>query len=84
MKPKGKVPSLLSGRAGKVEFPIAGKKRSCSRCSKYIVKGECCITVKVPGGFSGGNTYCKDCFEEVLGQTERELSILKETFMGIS
>lgn len=71
--PKGKTPSLLNGNAGKPNRVVAGRKRECTRCHGAIVKGELCFEVPHPGFAQGWETYCCDCFANVLDQTKKDL-----------
>ena len=77
---KGKIPSLLSGSAGRAEKVVAGRKRPCKRCSLDIDMGSNCYTVRNPRSMSGGNTYCLSCFKDVLDQTEKDLNLLRVSF----
>ncbi len=76
MAKRGKTPSLVGGGAGASKFVEAKKKRTCSRGECQIKMGEKCIEVNVPGTM-GKKTYCCDCFEEILEQSQGDLDKLK-------
>ncbi len=74
-KPRGKIPSLLSGTSGKVHIVKAKKKSKCKRCSNDISTGEKCFDINSTGTF-GQKRYCIDCFRSILEQTTEELNKL--------
>ena len=77
-KPKGKIPSLISGSSGKPQVAIALKKCYCSRCKCDILNGGQCFDVpKLGGGFTSKRRVCMDCFKEILFQTEKDMDKLK-------
>lgn len=78
MAKMGKTPTLVCGSAGKSEFVIAKWKRPCSRCGSNILKGENCVEVKKPGG--GHRTYCLDCYQQVIEQSQKDLDKIKKQF----
>lgn len=77
MSKKGKTPSLITGSAGSCKFTKAKRKRKCKRCKDEIPMGTDCVEVSIPAGFGGYRNFCTDCFEEILEQTERDLSNLR-------
>lgn len=77
---RGKVPSLLTGSSGKPSMVIAKKKRTCYRCNGHIEGGAKCFEIpKLGGGFSTKRACCKNCFREILYQTQKDLKDLEGT-----
>ena len=77
MAKRGPSPSLIGGSQGGVTFAEAKRRRTCKRCNGGILKGESCAEISIPGK-QGHRTYCLDCFEQILGKTERDLNNLRE------
>lgn len=76
---RGKVPSLITGSSGKPSMVTAKRKRTCYRCDVYIEGGLKCFEIpKLGGGFSTKKTCCKNCFQEILDQTKKDLEDLEE------
>jgi len=76
---RGKVPSLIAGSNGKPSVVIVKKQRKCVRCDEKIPKGSQCFEIpKVGGGFSNKKPYCNTCFENVLEQTDIDLTALRK------
>lgn len=83
-KKRGKTPSLITGSSGKPVKVTAKRSRPCGRCSSSISSGEICFEVpKVGGGFSSKNTFCVNCFKEVLTQTKKDLDELEANISEI-
>lgn len=77
-KPKGKIPSLISGSSGKPEPVTAQRKCQCARCGCNILKGVRCFDIpKVGGAFRNTKRYCGECFKSILEQTDKDVSELK-------
>ena len=83
MSKKGKTPSLITGSAGSCKFAEAKRKRKCKRCEDEVPMGTKCVEVSIPGGLSGYRNYCTDCFEEILKQTEKDLSNLRTNLQSL-
>ena len=73
---KGKCPSLISGTHSTPKKIVAAAKRTCKRCSRAIIKGEGCFTVKNPRGQDYRN-YCYGCMLEVIQQSRTDLNNLE-------
>jgi hypothetical protein len=77
-KKKGKIPTLISGSSGAVNYVQALRKRPCKRCDGEIVAQHFCAEVSVPAsGFSKVKTFCLSCFSEILNKTEKDLIELR-------
>ncbi|MEW6660028.1 MAG: hypothetical protein AB1424_15325 [Thermodesulfobacteriota bacterium] len=76
MSKPGKTPSLIGSAAGATRFAQAGKKRTCKRGDCDIQMGEYCAEVHIPGTM-GHKTYCLDCYQKILEQTQKDLDKLK-------
>tara|TARA_B100000519_G_C13968786_1_gene308898 strand:+ start:288 stop:530 length:243 start_codon:yes stop_codon:yes gene_type:complete len=78
MTKRGKVLSLLSGCNGKPKKNIVKRSRTCHRCKSKMVKDQTCYEIPKTGlGFSKARPYCKNCFDDVIQQTQKELDELK-------
>ncbi len=78
MAKRGKTPSLITGSSGKPSSTVAKKQRKCNRCDSCISGGtKLYLIPKVGGGFSNKKPYCKNCFDEILVQTQKDLDELK-------
>lgn len=77
MSNRGKTPSLLSGTAGKVSFCAVARKTDCMRCKMEMPKGTKRVKVSKPNTLGGYKSYCLDCFEKVLDETQRGVDSLK-------
>lgn len=72
-KPKGKTPSLISGKKPK---KVKVKKRiNCVRCKCAIEAGADCFGIpNIRVRFlSPIKKYCKQCFDNIIDQTQRDL-----------
>jgi hypothetical protein len=76
MTKRGKTPSLIGSSLGASKFVQAGKKRTCKRGECEIPMGRFCAEVHIPGNM-GHKTYCLDCYQEILEQTQTKLNELK-------
>jgi hypothetical protein len=77
-KPKGKIPSLISGSSGRPEMASAQRVRKCVRCKTSVAKGNNCFEIPKPGGgFSSKKTFCLECFGNILNQTQIDIDKLK-------
>ena len=75
---KGKTPSLIGSVLGRPSKKTCGRETPCSRCAEDIAKGEDCYDIPQPKKpHSSTRRFCADCFEDVLGQTKRDLEKLK-------
>ena len=78
MAKRGKTPSLITGSSGKPSSTVAQRQRECSRCGSGISMGTKLYTIpKLGSGFSQKKPYCKNCFDEILVQTQKDLDELK-------
>lgn len=77
MAKRGRTPSLVSSH-GTVSTHIAGKVMSCRRCKTKMQKGTTCVRVADPSYPGPGKAYCKECFHEVLDQTELDVRRLRD------
>ncbi len=77
-KPKGKTPSLIGLSNGRPVRAIAKKKSHCQRCGCDIICGQDCFEIpKFEAGFSTPKRYCRECFQNILDQTYRDLEDIK-------
>lgn len=76
-KPKGKTPSLISGK--KPKKVLVKKSIKCARCRELIAVNAICIGVpNIRIKFlSSIKKYCKLCFEKIINQTEYDLGEAK-------
>jgi len=82
---KGKVPSLITGSSGKPCIEEVKKQRKCNRCGKAIIKGSKCFVIpKVGSGFVSKKSYCTDCFEDILGQSFKDLKKLEHCLAAVN
>lgn len=83
MAKRGPTPSLIGETHGTVSFHIAGKKSACRRCKDAMPMGTRCVRVTKPGKMGPGTSYCRNCFTDVLDQTQKKLDALREE-LGIA
>lgn len=76
MAKKGKTPSLIGVTLGASHFITTKGKRKCNRCDNALPKGTNFIEVSIPNTV-GYKNFCKDCYERVLNQTQKELDGLR-------
>lgn len=72
-KPKGKIPSLLSGK--KPKRIILKRATRCKRCKVKLSTSDPCfgipdIRIKFLTSY---NKFCKSCFDNILTQTQQDL-----------
>lgn len=73
-KPKGKTPSLIGSSNGRPKRITVERRSECCRCHKDICPGQDCFGIpKASSGFSSIKRYCKECFQNVIAQTYRDL-----------
>lgn len=70
MVKKGKCPSLISGRQPNIE--VVKARRKCKRCNIYILRGERCASIPIPGRM-GSKTYCLLCLKDIIKKTIKDL-----------
>lgn len=75
MAKRGRTPSLIGSGAGASKFVTTRRERKCKRCGAKIEAGENCVQVGVPGSM-GHRTYCLDCYDNILGETGKQLQKL--------
>jgi len=78
-KPKGKIPSLVSGK--KPKLIDVKRKITCTRCQTDIKAGEKCFgvpNIRIKAFITTYKKYCRVCMEQIITQTERELNDIKE------
>ena len=73
MAKRGKCPSLISGRRPNIE--VVKTRRKCTRCGIYILKGESCASIPIPGQL-GSKTYCLSCLKEIVEKTTKDLELI--------
>lgn len=78
MAKRGPTPSLIGSTHGTVSYHVAGREMECRRCNRHMVKGTECFQVTKPGQMGPGRAYCRDCFADVLDQTQQKLDELRE------
>ena len=77
-RPRGPIPSLISGGNGKPKRVTVKKKSNCSRCGVSFVAGMSCIEIpKVRSGFSNSKRFCDDCFQDILRKTCEDIEVIK-------
>ena len=77
-KPKGKIPSLISGSSGKPKKVLIERKSQCRRCKDDLETGKHCYEIpKVSSGFTSQKRFCQSCFQDILVQTQNDLEQLK-------
>ena len=75
-KPKGKTPSLISGkRPRRVDIK---QKIKCDRCKDLMLKGSDCYGIPRTGlRFLSLKKYCKECFDKIIAKTQSDLDEIK-------
>ena len=77
-KPKGKTPSLISSTNGKPTPVKVQRKGKCSRCKSDIENGVNCFEIpKIGLGYKKRKRVCKICFINIIQQTEKDLTKIK-------
>jgi len=77
-KPRGKTPSLIGSSNGRPKRVIVKRKSKCCRCHKDICPGQDCFGIpKTGAGFSSLKRFCKECFENIITQTRKDLEDIK-------
>lgn len=77
-KPKGKTPSLISGKNGRPKRVTVGKESHCHRCNATFHKGQTCIAIPQTGeSFAHEKRVCDECYKEILAQTLKDLEEIK-------
>ena len=79
MAKRGKTPSLIGGGAGACKQVTAKCKRRCKRCGRDVLRGELIVEVTKPGTLGGYKPYCRECFIEILDQTQSDLDKLRKS-----
>lgn len=77
-KPKGKTPSLISGKKPK---RISVKSYAkCKRCKIKITHNDDCFGIPNPRikFITTYNKFCKSCFNDILCQTQDDLDKARE------
>lgn len=78
--PKGKTPSLISGKNGKPKLITVAKASSvtdCARCDHLFQTGDECFEIPQMGkAYAYAIRVCKDCFKSILSQTQSDLNEL--------
>lgn len=78
--PKGKTPSLISGKNGRpkiVEVKKASTRTDCARCDSQFYAGTVCAEIPQMGkAYSHSIRVCKDCFTAILQQSKKDLEEL--------
>ena len=78
-KPKGKTPSLIGSTNGRPRRVQVERKSVCNRCGCDIQAGQDCFGIpKIGSGFNSVKRYCKDCFNNILNQTLKDLDEIKK------
>jgi len=78
-KPKGKTPSLIGSSNGRPERVTVKAKSECKRCHCDILVGDDCFGIpKTGSGFKTPKRFCKECFQNVLLQTQKDLDEIKQ------
>lgn len=77
-KPKGKTPSLISGKKAK---RIAVKRYAkCNRCKIKINSGDICFGI--PNThikfITSYKKFCKPCFNNILSKTQEDLDAARK------
>ncbi len=74
VKPKGKIPSLLSMSTGAPTVHTCGKATTCDRCDGKVATGHICFKIpKQKAGFTTQPIFCVGCTAEIVGKTKVEL-----------
>jgi hypothetical protein len=75
-KPKGKTPSLISGkRPRRVDIK---QKAKCVRCKDSMPAGADCYGIPRTGlRFLSLKKYCKECFNKIIVETQNDLDEIK-------
>ena len=77
-KPRGPVPSLISGASGRPKRITVRRQSECSRCHAPFAAGDRCIAIPKPGGaYSTKKRVCKECFQQILEKTAEDLEVIK-------
>jgi hypothetical protein len=77
-KPRGKTPSLIGSSNGRPKRVTVVRKSECCRCHGDIQPGQDCFGIpKAGSGFSSVKRFCKECFQNVLVQTNKDLEEVK-------
>ena len=78
-KPKGKTPSLIGSSNGRPTKVAVKAKCECKRCHSDILVGDDCFEIPRTGsGFRTSKRFCKECFQKVLIQTQKDLDEIKQ------
>lgn len=82
--PRGKTPSLISGKNGcpkKVTVLKASSVTDCARCDHRFETGNECVQIPQMGkAYSAHIRVCQNCFSLILAETQKDLDLLKEWF----
>ena len=79
IKPKGKIPSLLSMSTGAPITHVCGKATPCERCNGKIVKGDQCFRIpKQKSGFTSKPLFCIDCTKMIVEKTKSDILIIEQ------
>lgn len=77
-KPKGRTPSLIGLSNGRPERVNVKRKCKCQRCGCYIECGQDCFGIpKLESGFISLKRHCRECFQNILDQTYKDLEEVK-------
>ncbi len=77
--PRGKTPSLIGSSNGRPKRVTVERKSECCRCHGDIYPGQDCFGIpKLGSGFSSMRRFCKECFQKVLAQTNKDLEEIKK------
>ncbi|TAK76442.1 MAG: DUF4102 domain-containing protein [Gammaproteobacteria bacterium] len=72
-----KTAFMLSQLNGVLNFPSKGKSE-CNRCQSIIAAGTTCFVIPKNGsGFTSQKRHCKDCFSDILNQSQKDLDKAK-------
>jgi hypothetical protein len=78
-KPKGKTPSLISGKNGRPTRVVVGKESHCHRCNATFQKGQTCIAIPQTGeSFAREKRVCDECYKLILEQTAKDLEKIRK------
>lgn len=76
--PKGKTPSLVGFSNGRPKRVDVVRTSKCVRCDGTIPPGVDCYDIpQKKAGFTRECRHCKDCFQKILEQTQKEVDDLK-------
>ena len=81
VKPKGKIPSLLSMSTGAPTPHVCGKATLCKRCNGGISKGDQCFRIpKKESGFTSKPLFCINCTKMIVEKTKSDIHIIEQQF----